>query len=220
MASQQVKGNIESSLRYDLANPTTRQRPIESSDLVSTVRRRRLAATALAATAVLALGACGTGLSAQTSQVYQAGVGANHRGEMDVLNTLFVGNEDGSATLSTSIVNHTDAEQKLSSVEVTTLDDKDLAVRSTKMLLPLPVGHLTIVGGASEAGGFWVSEGAEPGDYVRATLTFSDATPVTIEAPVVSRTEEYATVSGAAPTPTKPTPTTTETESTEDTGGA
>jgi hypothetical protein len=186
---------------------------------VSTVRRRRLAATTIAATAALTLGACGTGFSAQTSQVYQATVGANHRGEMDVLNALLVGNEDGSATLSTSIVNHTDAPETLSAVNVTTLDDKELAVRSTKMQLPLPVDRLTIVGGASDAGGFWVSEGAKPGDYVRVTLTFSDAAPVTIEAPVVSRTEEYATVSGAAPT-TEPTPTTTETESTEDTGGA
>jgi hypothetical protein len=186
---------------------------------VSTVRRRRLAATTIAATAALTLGACGTGFSAQTSQVYQATVGANHRGEMDVLNALLVGSEDGSATLSTSIVNHTDDDEVLASVKVTTLKDKELAVRSTKMQLPLPVDHLTIVGGASDAGGFWVSEGARPGNYVRVTLTFRDAAPVTIEAPVVTRTEEYATVSSAAPTPSEPRPTATKTESTEDTGG-
>lgn len=191
---------------------------------MSTVRRRRLAATALATTALLTLGGCGTGFSAQTSQVYQAGVGANHRGEMDVLNTLFVANEDGSATLSTAIVNHTDDEQRLASVTATTLDGKQLDVTApnTKLApLPLRAGDLTPVGEASDTRAFWISKGATAGDYVRVTLTFSGPTakqtaaPVTIEAPVVTRTAEYDKVVGAPRTP-EPTPTPTETESTED----
>ena len=182
---------------------------------MSTVRRRRLAATALATTALLALGACGTGFSAQTNQVYQAGVGANHRGDLDVLNTLFVANEDGSATLSASIVNNTDAEDELESVDVTTLDGKPLEVRSTEKRLPLKPGILSLVGGASDAGGFWITKGATAGNYVKVTLTFTDAAPITIEAPVVTRTAEYEKVSGA-PSP-EPTPTeTVSTESTED----
>jgi hypothetical protein len=175
---------------------------------VSTVRRRRLAATALATTALLALGACGTGFSAQTNQVYQAGTGANHRGELDVLNTLFVANDDGTATLSASIVNNTDHQQELTSVEVTTLDGKQLEVKSTKKRLPLKPGILSLVGG------FWITKDATAGDYVKATLSFSDAAPVTIEAPVVTRTAEYDKVA-TEPTP-EPTPTPTETESTED----
>ena len=185
---------------------------------MSTVRRRRLAATALATTALLALGGCGTGFKAQTNQVYQAAVGADHRGEVDVLNTLFVANADGSATLSTSIVNNTDSEQKLSSVTVTTLKGQELPVASTKLPpQPLPAGILSTVGGAADAGGFWITKGATAGDYVRLTLTFSASTvaktaaPVTIEAPVVTRTEEYEKVVTAP----APTPTPTETESTE-----
>lgn len=180
---------------------------------MSTVRRRRLAATALATTALLALGGCGTGFSAQTNQVYQAGTGANHRGEMDVLNTLFVANDDKSATLSAAIVNNTDQDQKLSSVTVTTLDDKELTVRSLKVLVPLPAGKLTTIGGASDAGGFQITEGADAGDYVKVTFTFSDSAAVTLEAPVVTRTAEYDKVASAAPT--EPTPTPTDTESTE-----
>ena len=164
---------------------------------MSTVRRRRLAATALAVTAALTLGGCGTGFGAQTNQVYQPGVGANHRGEMDVLNTLFVMNADKSATLSAGIANKTDADQTLSSISVTTLDDKALQVRSAKILLPLPAGDLTTVGGASDAGGFQIAAGATAGLYVRVTLTFSDSAPVTIEAPVVARTAEYAKVAGS-----------------------
>lgn len=183
---------------------------------MSTVRRRRLAATALATTALLTLGGCGTGFGAQTNQVYQAGIGANHRGEMDVLNTLFVANEDGSATLSASIVNNTDSEDALSSITATTLDGKELAVASTKLPpLPLPAGELTPVGGASDTRGFWITKGAEAGDYVRVTLTFGDSAPVTIEAPVVTRTAEYENVVEAETEPT-PTPTADdETESTE-----
>ncbi|MEJ7635943.1 hypothetical protein [Aeromicrobium sp.] len=164
----------------------------------STVRRRRIAAAALAVTAALTLGGCGTGFDAQTNQRYQAGVGANHHGEMDVLNTLLVANEDGSATFSTSIVNNGNADQTLSSVEVTTLDDQPLEVSSTKTLLPLQADVLSVVGGAADAGGFLVSDAAT-GAYVKVTLTFSDAAPVTIEAPVVARTAEYEQVAGGEP---------------------
>jgi hypothetical protein len=216
MTLQQVKGNLRRPLGYDLGDPSTHRRPTESSDLVSTVRRRRTAATALATTALLALGGCGTGFKAQTSQVYQAGVGANHRGEMDVLNTLFVANEDGSATLSTSIVNNSPDAQTLSGVTVTTLKGQTLPVTSTKLApLSLHEGVLSTVGGASDAGGFWISKGATAGDYVRVTLTFDESAPVTLEAPVVTRTDEYAKVVGA-PVPTS-TPTETEpTDSTSD----
>lgn len=166
---------------------------------MSTVRRRRLAAIALATTATLTLGGCGTGFNAQTNQVYQPGVGANHRGEVDVMNTLLVANDDDSATLSASIVNNADEEQWLSSVTVTTMDDKELRVRSTKILLPLQSGVLSILGGAADAGGFLVTSGAVAGQYVKVTLNFSDAAPVTIEAPVVARTAEYDKVADGAP---------------------
>src|SRR4051794_11198165 len=100
MTLQQVKGRLRSALRYDRGDSSTHQRRTESSDLVSTVRRRRIAAAAIATTALLTLGACGTSFNAQTSKVYQASVGADHRGDLDVMNTLLVANEDGSATLS------------------------------------------------------------------------------------------------------------------------
>lgn len=177
---------------------STHDPPNESSDLVSTVRRRRLAATALAVTAGLTLGGCGTGFNAQTNQVYQAGVGANHRGEMDVLNTLLVANDDKSATLSAAIVNNSGSEQSLSSVTVTTLTDEKLTVRDATSPVQLPQDALSPVG-ATEAGGFRVTDGATAGSYVKVTLTFSDAAPVTIQAPVVARTAQYAGVAGTAP---------------------
>ncbi len=190
---------------------------------MSTVRRRRLAATALATTALLALGGCGTSFKAQTNQVYQAAVGADHRGEMDVLNTLVVANADGSATLSTSIVNNTDSEQELSSVTATDLKGQELPIASPKLApQPLPAGILSTVGGASDTRSFRITEGATAGDYVRLTLTFTGPTagttaaPVTIEAPVVPRTAEYEKVVGAGtPTAADSEAESTETESTE-----
>lgn len=158
--------------------------------------RRRLAAT-FAATALLALSACG--FEAQTNQQYQAAVGANSHGDVDVLNSVLVANKDGSATVSAAFVNNTDAEQALSNVTVTTMDGKELAVRGLRSLLPLPVDQLTNLGFASDAGGFRVMEGAEAGYYVKVTFSFTDSAAVTIETPVVARTAEYAKVTGAEP---------------------
>jgi hypothetical protein len=140
---------------------------------------------------MLALSACGFG--EQTYKQYQPAAGANYRSPtVDVLNTLLVANPNKSATLSASIVNNTDANQSLSSVTVTTLDgSKSLPVRSTKILLPLPKGTAATLGQASDAGGFVVTDGAKPGYYVKVTLSFTDAAPVTIEAPVVTRTADY-----------------------------
>lgn len=155
--------------------------------------RRRLAAT-FAATALLALSACG--FEAQTNQQYQAAVGANSHGDVDVLNALLVANKDGSATVSAAFVNKTDDEQGLSSVTVATLAGAELPVRGLRSLLPIPVGTLTNLGFATDAGGFVVTEGAEAGYYVKVTFNFTDAAPVTIEAPVVARTADYDKVTG------------------------
>ena len=163
----------------------------ESRHPVSSVRRRRLVATSLSAVAMLTLGACG--FDAQTNQQYQPAVGANYRSPaIDVLNTLLVSNANKSATLSASVINNTGAQQALSSVTVTTLDGtKTLPVRSAKILLPLPQDAAAVLGQASDAGGFVVTNGAEAGYYVKVTLNFTDSAPVTIDAPVVARTADY-----------------------------
>ncbi|MCW2769684.1 MAG: hypothetical protein JWR27_1117 [Aeromicrobium sp.] len=163
---------------------------------MTSVRRRALAAAALAMTAGLTLSACGTGFGAQTNKVYQPAVGANARGEVDVLNALLVANADGSATISAGVVNNGDQEQSLSSVTVTTLDDQELEVASTDKPVTLTPDVFNAIGGASDAGRFRVVKGADAGLYVKVTFTFSDSSPVTIEAPVVARTAEYESIGG------------------------
>lgn len=171
---------------------------MESRLLVSSVRRRRLAATALAATAILTLTACADarGFNSQTGQQYQAGVGANHHGTIEVLNALFVANDDTSATLSAGIVNNSGSDQSLSAVTVTSMSGDAVPVRSTRILLPLPQYGLTTLGGETDATGIRVPVGAREGYYLKVTLSFTDAAPITIEAPVVTRTEIYDTVPG------------------------
>jgi hypothetical protein len=145
---------------------------------------------------MLALTACG--FDDQTNQQYQPAAGANYRSStINVLNTLLVANDNKSATLSASIVNNTGSDQALTSVTIDSLDgNKSLPVRSTKILLPLPKGSAATLGQASDAGGFVVTQGANPGYYVKVTLNFTDAAPVTIEAPVVARTPDYDFVTG------------------------
>lgn len=167
--------------------------------------RRRLSAVTMAAAVALALGACGRGFDAQTGQPYQPAVGANYRGSMSVLNALLVANDDGSATVSASLVNKTGTDTSLSAVTVKGSDGAPLPVRSTKILLPVPRGQLTRLGVASDAGGWVVTTGASAGRYVTMTMSFTSARSITINAPVVARSDTYDSVVGGSPTPL-PTP--------------
>ncbi len=177
--------------------------------------RRRLAAT-FAATALLALSACG--FDAQTNQQYQAAVGANSHGDVDVLNAMLVANDDGSATVSAALVNKTDDEQRLASVTVTTLAGEELVVRSPKLPpLPLPADVLTNLGSAGDTISYSVTQGAKAGFYVKVTFTFSGTSPVTIEAPVVARTAAYDKVTGGSPTDEVEAETAAETDAAGDT---
>jgi hypothetical protein len=166
---------------------------------VSSVRRRRLTAISLAVVAGLTLSACGTNFGAQTNQVYQPAVGANERGDVETHNTLLVVNRDGSATLSAGLVNTLDDEQTVTGVTVATKDGESLTVRRPKGSFKLPPGQLVSLGGKDASGVFVVTEGAEPGAYVDLTISFSGSSPLTVEAPVVARSEhaeEYADVAG------------------------
>jgi len=158
---------------------------------VSSVRLRRSAAIAASAAAVLVLTGCGGGFTAQTNQTYDASVGSNHRtGEINILNALFVDNGDGTATFSAALLNKDTTAHVLSGVTTTTDEGSPIpSTLATHVLLKPQVpfspgkdGNI-IMTGKFPAGGF-----------VKTTLTFNGAAPVTINAPVVSRTEIYKDV--------------------------
>lgn len=149
-----------------------------------------LAAT-LAATALALTGCTATGTGAQTNQQYQPGVGANLRtGQVQLYNALAVDNGDGTATLSTVVLNTTEETQKLDSVTATGADGTEVDVESAPAIIGPrdtfntgPAATVVFTGGTLEAGGF-----------VTVTLTFDNAGDVSIEAPVVARTTMYADV--------------------------
>ena len=154
-------------------------------------RLRSAAATLLAATALMLAGCSGTGMNAQTSQQYQPGVGANLRtGQVQLYNALAVDNEDGTATVSTVIVNTSEETQKLDAVSATTADGTNVENRVAPAIIGPgdsfntgPAATIVLTGGAVEAG-----------DYITMTLAFDKAGEVTIDAPVVTRTEIYSEV--------------------------
>ncbi len=153
----------------------------------------RSAAAILIAVTALALAGCGgTGDNAQTNQQYQAGVGANLRtGEVQLYNTLAVDNGDGTATLSTVVVNTTGETQKLDSASATTTSD---GTPVEVNMAPAIIGPRDSFNTGPAATVVFTGGTVAPGDYITLTLTFDRAGDVTIEAPVVNRTEMYADV--------------------------
>ena len=154
-------------------------------------RLRSAAATLFAATAFALAGCSGTGVDAQTNQQYQAGVGANLRtGQVQLYNTLAVDNGDGTATVSAVIVNTSDETQKLDAVSASTADGTTLESQTAPAIIGPGDSFNT-----GPAGTIVLTGGAEAGDYVTLTLAFNRAGDVSIEAPVVTRTEMYDDVS-------------------------
>lgn len=156
--------------------------------------RRPLATAAAVAVAALTLGACSdTNFGAQTNQPYQPGIGANYRGDVDVLNTLLVANPDGTATVSAGVVNQADSEDAITEVVATTLSGAPLTVEgpSTDVDLTSKAG---LPLGREGGDAVYVVSDAPIGQYVRLTISFDSAADATIEAPVVTRGEIYENV--------------------------
>jgi hypothetical protein len=139
----------------------------------------------------LALSGCiGTGDDAQTNAQYQAGVGSNLRtGQVQLYNALAVDNGDGTATLSTVIVNTTDQPQKLDAVAARNGGE---AVEVETAPAIIGAGDSFNTGPAATA--VLMGDAVTEGEYVALTLTFDRAGDVTIDVPVVTRTEMYQDV--------------------------
>ncbi|KAA1425376.1 hypothetical protein FE697_005865 [Mumia zhuanghuii] len=157
--------------------------------------RRALVAVIVGAIAVLVTG-CGTGFNAQTSAIYQAGIGSNDRsGDVDILNALFVKNEDGSATLSAGLVNQALQTDRLVGVEVMTRAGTPVEVTFDDAVA-LPIRRLYTLGLKPSV----VISGEElfAGQFVTATFTFANAGQVQFPLPIVTRTPMYDAVAKPA----------------------
>ncbi len=159
---------------------------------MSSVRLRRLSAAAIAATAVLALSGCSPlGENLQTNKQYSAGVGSNARGQhVEVLNSLFVDNGDKTATYSAALLNRDPEAHTLTGVDVTTTDGT--AITST-FATPRELKDDTPYNPGTE--GDIILTGAFPaGGFVKITFNFDNAAPVTVSAPIVTRTAIYDSI--------------------------
>ncbi|GAA1740391.1 hypothetical protein [Aeromicrobium alkaliterrae] len=163
--------------------------------------RRPLTATAVVAL-VLTAGACGTSFNAQTNQQYQASIGADDRdADVQVLGGLLVTGENGSATLSATLINTTDTDQRLTSVTLVSSDGIELAVASSDsddlVIAPGEARTLGLVDDETQRlpSKIYTVFGIEPvGLYYTLTLTFADAGEIAINIPSVARNEIYADV--------------------------
>ncbi|SKB08030.1 hypothetical protein [Aeromicrobium choanae] len=156
--------------------------------------RRTLAAITLAVAAPFALSACGTSFGAQTNQQYQAAVGSNLRtGPIGVYNGLFVDNADGTATFSGGLLSTED--QTIESVTV------DGAAKKLARPITLKPNTLLTLGAAGE---IVVKSDIAAGDYVTISFAATPGGDVSIEVPVVARTEMYADVAKRPTSEPKP----------------
>ena len=172
------------------------------------LRRRRIAAIALVAASPLVLSACGTSFSAQTNQQYQQSIGANLRdtdAPVQIYNGLFVDNGDGTATFSGALLARAE-DQVVESVEVTSSGtDVNASPSGTPTLVDLPNGIeltaelLAPVGADGEI----IVEDDEVVEvrYALVTLNLSSGQQVSLNVPVVARSEMYSSVATESQTP-------------------
>lgn len=150
------------------------------------LRIRRHAAIALSLVAVFVLSACGSGLDAPTSQIYQASTGADHRGQVWVLNASMVTEQDGSATLSAALLNKKASDQQLTDVSIVDHDGDSLTVETTGLPQDLDVEQLQEVG-VEDTPIIGVEDGVKPGFSVTITLSFTESADVTFKIPALKR---------------------------------
>lgn len=161
--------------------------------------RRRLAPAVLLL-AVPTLTSCAVNFNAQTDKVYNPTVGVDDRsGSVDVLNALVVSGATGSGAVVATLVNndqtHPDKLTKVagagrdSSLTVTPGGTSDLGPNG---LLNLATkGRITVTG-----------DQVKPGSLVSLTFTFQRGKAITVQAPIVANTDEYAGVTVPSSTPT------------------
>lgn len=157
------------------------------------------------------LTACGTGLDAQTNEIYNPAIGVNARGGgVDVLNLLIVANPDGTGTVSGALINQSDDPDQLTGVAATNEEAELLRVEAPALPLVIPPADEIPIDPVNleDGSAIYVPE-VRPGSFLTLELTFANGEPVVAEVPVVDRDEPldiYSSVptgpGGAEPAPT------------------
>jgi hypothetical protein len=160
-------------------------------------RSRRVPVAVVVAGLALVLAGCGTGFQAQTNAVYQASIGTNNRSsDVEVLNALFVKNDDGTATLSAGLVNQALQSDRLVTVDAQTLAGTPVEVRFDGPV-SAPVRRLATLGAKPQT----IISGEElfAGQFLNVAMTFANAGNIEMQVPIVNRTAMYDKVASPAP---------------------
>ena len=146
--------------------------------------RRAMAIAALAG--AITLTGCSRGFDAEVLNVYDAAVGVNDRSsDVYVLNALVVDNEDGTGTLSVSLLDKSGEGDQLVAVEAATPEGEPIEVALNADTLELCGEQLEVVGRDAEV--ILTGDNFTAGDMVELAFRFRDAEPVRMQVPVVSR---------------------------------
>lgn len=162
-----------------------------TTTLVAVNVRRRLALAILSLAAPL-LASCTVNFDEQTDKVYNPSAGVDDRsGQVDVLNALVVSGADGSGTVIATLVNNDQA--RADELRGVAGAGADASLKVT------PGGDTTIANGGllnlAEDGSIAVrGEQVDAGRLVTLTFSFERAKAITVDAPVVAKTDVYADV--------------------------
>jgi hypothetical protein len=148
------------------------------------------------------LASCGTESDPPAKATATSTSSANHRDDIEVLDAVLVMNDDGSATLSARIVNHSDAAREMSSAFVGEIPNEGATMRvfpANKNVIP--AGGEATTGGASDPVRIRVTKSPEAGAKLPVSLEFDfeAARTITTIVPVVARTPTYDDVAGNKP---------------------
>ena len=156
------------------------------------------------ATTLFVLASCGSE-SDPTKTAPKPSTSATPRADVEVLDAALVMNDDGSATLSAQIVNHTDDPRELGDVTFSDLDAPQEAIRRFGIAAhSIQPGATATTGNTGDPVRIRIARDVSPGDAVSLDLRF-DADPitgykmVTLKVPVVARSPKYDAVAGDEP---------------------
>lgn len=156
------------------------------------VTLRHSIAVAAVALAAPVLSSCSTNFNAPTDQVYTPGVGVNDRSsDVDVLHALVVSGAHGSGTVIAGLVNQNVTEDDALTSISGAGEDASVAVATAG---PVTIPAEELVQLANDAEFSIEGEQIVPGRFVELTFTFRNAESVTLNVPVVPRTQEFAEI--------------------------
>jgi hypothetical protein len=169
--------------------------------------RIRVVPTATAASAVLMLSGCAASFDAPTYQPYQPAAGISDRsGAVYAIDTLVVTDGSGNGTVVSSLINQQQQDDTLQSYSAADSNGDGITTAPLPQPIDLPAypsPDQNVQVGTS--GILRLTGNVEAGTFVSLTFDFGNATPVTVEAPVLNGgpNTDYADI------PIRPIPTTT-----------